>query len=404
MFKSLGSWFGGGHSQDGQRERREDDEETTGEEKRQEDGRQEQQERRQQQEEQQQQENDYEDLDVTGQAGVFGNYLYNVAVSATKKVSESVLETAQTLRKTVEEGKLDVILDKGILGEFNKEQEKFKQENLKKRSDVAVPPWVGCHDEDTVRQQILALSAERRNFLRDPPDGVQFHFDFDETFPVATVMLEEDELLKQMRFDLVPKLVKEDRFWRNYFYRVSLVKQSSQLTALAASPQSSSPTACEQLEMRAGESRDSAWTHDSTDSTKPRTPPLSITKQATGPEGEEEEMSMSPNPEEFASEAFSDPGGTRLCADELQKAMRELGMGKESDSAAAVTAAAATGGGGDAAQRTAGGGAGAAEPATHDDAEWEEKIQQEIQDYNIEEDEDKGSWEDEIEEMLQAEN
>uniref|UniRef100_S4RS33 Synapse-associated protein 1 n=1 Tax=Petromyzon marinus TaxID=7757 RepID=S4RS33_PETMA len=369
MFKSLGSWFGGGHSQDGQRERREDDEETTGEEKRQEDGRQEQQERRQQQEEQQQQENDYEDMDVTGQAGVFGNYLYNVAVSATKKVSESVLETAQTLRKTVEEGKLDVILDKGILGEFNKEQEKFKQENLKKRSDVAVPPWVGCHDEDTVRQQILALSAERRNFLRDPPDGVQFHFDFDETFPVATVMLEEDELLKQMRFDLVPKLVKEDRFWRNYFYRVSLVKQSSQLTALAASPQSSSPTACEQLEMR-------AVNICSVDSTKPRTPPLSITKQATGPE-EEEEMSMSPNPEEFASEAFSDPGGTRLCADELQKAMRELGMGKESDSAAAVTAA---------------------------DAEWEEKIQQEIQDYNIEEDEDKGSWEDEIEEMLQAEN
>ncbi|XP_061426157.1 synapse-associated protein 1 isoform X2 [Lethenteron reissneri] len=385
MFKSLGSWFGGGNSPDGHGERGEDEEKVVEEKKGQEGDRQEKQ--------QQQQEKEEEDLDVTGQAGVFGNYLYNVAVSATKKVSESVLETAQTLRKTVEEGKLDVILDKGILGEFNKEQEKFKQENLKKRSDVAVPPWVGCHDEDTVRQQILALSAERRNFLRDPPDGVQFHFDFDETFPVATVMLEEDELLKQMRFDLVPKLVKEDRFWRNYFYRVSLVKQSSQLTALAASPQSSSSTACEQLEMRAGESRDAAWTHDSTDSTKPRTPPLSITKQATGPEGEEEEMSMSPNPEEFASEAFSDPGGTRMCADELQKAMRELGMGKESESApAAAVTAAATGGGGDAAQRTAG------------DAEWEEKIQQEIQDYNIEEDEDKGSWEDEIEEMLQAEN
>jgi len=28
--------------------------------------------------------------------------------------------------------------------------------------------------------------------------------------------------------------VKEDVFWRNYFYRVSLVKQSAQLTALAA--------------------------------------------------------------------------------------------------------------------------------------------------------------------------
>lgn len=28
--------------------------------------------------------------------------------------------------------------------------------------------------------------------------------------------------------------VKEDIFWRNYFYRVSLIKQSAQLTALAA--------------------------------------------------------------------------------------------------------------------------------------------------------------------------
>ena len=27
--------------------------------------------------------------------------------------------------------------------------------------------------------------------------------------------------------------VKEERFWRNYFYRVSLIKQSSQLSTLA---------------------------------------------------------------------------------------------------------------------------------------------------------------------------
>lgn len=31
--------------------------------------------------------------------------------------------------------------------------------------------------------------------------------------------------------------VKEDVFWRNYFYRVSLIKQSAQLTALAAQQQ-----------------------------------------------------------------------------------------------------------------------------------------------------------------------
>lgn len=31
--------------------------------------------------------------------------------------------------------------------------------------------------------------------------------------------------------------VKEEMFWRNYFYRVSLIKQSAQLTALAAQQQ-----------------------------------------------------------------------------------------------------------------------------------------------------------------------
>lgn len=37
--------------------------------------------------------------------------------------------------------------------------------------------------------------------------------------------------------DFFFKRVKEEVFWRNYFYRVSLIKQSAQLTALAAQQQ-----------------------------------------------------------------------------------------------------------------------------------------------------------------------
>lgn len=48
-------------------------------------------------------------------------------------------------------------------------------------------------------------SKDKRNFLRDPPAGVQFNFDFDQMYPVAMVMLQEDQLLNRMRFDLVPK-------------------------------------------------------------------------------------------------------------------------------------------------------------------------------------------------------
>lgn len=46
---------------------------------------------------------------------------------------------------------------------------------------------------------------DKRNFLRDPPAGVQFHFDMEQMYPLAAVMLEEDQLLNRMRFDLVPK-------------------------------------------------------------------------------------------------------------------------------------------------------------------------------------------------------
>ncbi|KAG9348908.1 hypothetical protein JZ751_029225 [Albula glossodonta] len=203
------------------------------------------------------------------QAKGLSGYIYNFASSATKKISHSVAETAQTIKKSVEEGKIDGIIDKTILGDFQKEQEKFVQEKNAKKSDAAVPPWVGYSEEETIQQQILALSADRRNFLRDPPAGVQFHFDFDQMYPIALVMLQEDELLNRMRFDLVPKHVKEDVFWRNYFYRVSLIKQSAQLTALAAQQQAA--------EKKEDEKSATSPDNDQLPETiRPKTPPMAI--------------------------------------------------------------------------------------------------------------------------------
>jgi len=48
-----------------------------------------------------------------------------------------------------------------IVGKFAKEQEKFvtaKKEHAK-RSEAAVPPWVGYNEEETMKSQILALST-----------------------------------------------------------------------------------------------------------------------------------------------------------------------------------------------------------------------------------------------------
>uniref|UniRef100_H0W6G0 Synapse-associated protein 1 n=1 Tax=Cavia porcellus TaxID=10141 RepID=H0W6G0_CAVPO len=285
-----------------------------------------------------------EDLELLHQARDLGNYLFNFASAATKKITESVAETAQTIKKSVEEGKIDDIIDKTIIGDFQKEQKKFVEEQHTKKSEAAVPPWVDSNDEETIQQQILALAADKRNFLRDPPVGVQFHFDFDQMYPVALVMLREDELLSKMRFALVPKLVKEEVFWRNYFYRVSLIKQSAQLTALAAQQASGK-------EDKKG----------------------SMSAKSPLTENDEEEISTSPGVSEFVSDAFD---ACNLNQEDLRKEMEQLVLDKKEEETAVLE---------------------------EDSADWEKELQQELQEYEVVTESDKRdeNWDKEIEKMLQ---
>nr|XP_029502147.1 synapse-associated protein 1-like [Oncorhynchus nerka] len=71
---------------------------------------------------------------ISQQAKGFGGLIFNFASNATKKISNSVAETAHTIKKSVEEGNIDGIFDKTILGDFKKEQDKFVQEKKAKKS------------------------------------------------------------------------------------------------------------------------------------------------------------------------------------------------------------------------------------------------------------------------------
>lgn len=70
--------------------------------------------------------------------------------------------------------------------------------------------------------------------MRAPPSGVDFDFNYDISYPIAIAIIAEDSALEQMRFDLVPKIITEENFWRNYFYRVSLICQAGDLGTLGA--------------------------------------------------------------------------------------------------------------------------------------------------------------------------
>lgn len=306
------------------------------------------------------------------QAKGLSGYIYNFASTASKKLSESVAETAQNLKKSVEEGKINGIIDKTILGDFQKEQQRFVEEKKAKQSGPAVPPWVGYNDEDTVQQQILALSADKRNFLRDPPAGVHFHFDWEQMYPVAMVMLEEDELLQKMRFHLVPKQVKEEAFWKNYFYRVSLINQSAQLTALAAQQAAE----CSEEKGAAG----GPQVHHPQGDAVPQKSPSSLhsTKPNSNKEEEEEdeEEEVSTSPSEFASDAFDSCG---INEDDVRKEMEQLVLERK--------------------ERR-----GTDQEETPD---WERELQEELQEYDVVEDDAESrnaNWDKEIEEMLKADS
>eukprot|EP01114_Cavostelium_apophysatum_P009372 TRINITY_DN2248_c0_g2_i2.p1 TRINITY_DN2248_c0_g2~~TRINITY_DN2248_c0_g2_i2.p1 ORF type:complete len:207 (+),score=63.10 TRINITY_DN2248_c0_g2_i2:366-986(+) len=88
----------------------------------------------------------------------------------------------------------------------------------------------------------MNLTKAKRNFLNAPPDDANFIFDYDKSLPVALSALSADPNLSNARFYLVPKYVKEPRFWRNYFYRVHIIKEAYGLNnttpAVPATPQS----------------------------------------------------------------------------------------------------------------------------------------------------------------------
>ncbi|CAG2178746.1 unnamed protein product, partial [Oppiella nova] len=134
------------------------------------------------------------------------------------------------------------------------------------------------------------------------PSGVQFAFDMDTTYPIALALLKEDPNLNKMRFEIVPKLVKEEVFWRNYFYRVSLIKQSTQLSAF-------------------DKKGNTSWSS-------------SRSSSAEGPDEPGDDQSPTGAEPEFISDAYQ---GEQVSAEEVRKGMRQLGVRKDSNKATDVT-------------------------------------------------------------------
>lgn len=298
-----------------------------------------------------------------------GNFLFNFANVATS----TAFKVKDTVKETVEK--------QSMIDDFNKKQEEFVREKHK-RKEAAVPPWVGYNEEEAMKNQILALSTDERNFLRDPPAGVPFHYENDSMFPVALATLQEDTNLSKMRFHLVPKKISEERFWRNYFYRVSLIKQSTQLTSLAAAGGNGGN----------GSERQTMSSEAKSDSESSQSKPLNINRKTSEASATQEEDFTEPIADEssvhgeFISDSFTQHPEQELSRDDLI----QIGVEKKPDASHSSQTKPKKDNGTDELQ--------------DDMPDWEKELQAELQDFEVVDNEDSAEWEKEIEDMLEEEN
>uniref|UniRef100_A0A8D8TU08 Synapse-associated protein of 47 kDa n=1 Tax=Cacopsylla melanoneura TaxID=428564 RepID=A0A8D8TU08_9HEMI len=215
------------------------------------------------------------------------------------KVTEGAVTMGAKLKKTVEEN--------SILGQFNKEQESFIREKNSTQSKAyaaSLLPWAGHPNEDQLKAACLALSTDKNNFTRGPPPGVDFEFDYNTQFLAAMITLQHDKQLEKMRFELVPAQVPEAIFWRNYFYRVSLITQAHELSSLEA----------EHLSSQHQSASDSAATQDPSDQ---HDDSRSTSAQQRGV------LKPSLNQQDFVSDTIT---SSNTDLDEIREEMKKLGL------------------------------------------------------------------------------
>ncbi|KAJ3289692.1 Synapse-associated protein 1 [Borealophlyctis nickersoniae] len=229
--------------------------------------------------------------------------------------------------------------------------------------DQVFEPWAGCDNVEELKQQIVALSEDKRHFLMDPPEGTDFTFDMNAYYSSAMVrfssyrrfwyelpisrqpqkaVLKVDEKLQKLRYELVPKSIKEPIFWRNYFYRVHLLKHHHQNAfSLANAEKKAGLVAAGQSDVPENPTRSGTSTPPvsrSTNASPP--PPPSTLSSSAGVTARElravvglptsDEAGLEPSPtlddEEFASDVYGSDWEKEL-QEELDEVEDEDGEG-----------------------------------------------------------------------------
>ncbi|XP_063697020.1 synapse-associated protein of 47 kDa isoform X2 [Culicoides brevitarsis] len=290
---------------------------------------------------------------VTAGAKSFGSFLFSAATKVGDKVKESVVHNP-------------------ILDKFNKEQDAF----IKSQGGGASGglPWEGHQAADKIKEEILALSADRRNFVRAPPAGIEYEFNYDQSYPVALAIMNEDKQLEQMRFELVPKIITEENFWRNYFYRVSLIVEAGDLGTLGSENEFTKRASSDE---------------DPKDKIEPKVPEKDSNKEiSSAKQTNANKRDTSANNSKKKDKKAKRVSESEFVSDTLQTNEADLDEVKEGMKKLGIDSLAKQ-----------------ALETNKNEEQWEKDLEAELQDYEVVNDgNDKVNWEKDVEELLEEED
>ena len=88
-------------------------------------------------------------------------------------------------------------------------------------------PWNGLHEEQGLQlvKEVYDISQKTDNLIATREEHeYEFKFELDQYVVLAQIMLKLDKNLRDVRHQLVPDMVEEEDFWRNYFYQLECCK------------------------------------------------------------------------------------------------------------------------------------------------------------------------------------
>ncbi|ORX60425.1 hypothetical protein DM01DRAFT_1371004 [Hesseltinella vesiculosa] len=163
----------------------------------------------------------------------FSSFTSSIASTTSKVNLPDINKRLNSLSETFQQHARDLPKNLSLIPEqLSQERDQFLKSKSVEGKQHSAPgselslPWQGYGDyEPELKQRILAVAKDDRNLIVPPPTDTSFEFDLKAYSQSARAMLNADKSLSALRFVLVPQQLTEETFWRNYFYRVTIVKQ-----------------------------------------------------------------------------------------------------------------------------------------------------------------------------------